>query len=211
MSNYKKSSSPVTSGGPVRLNSGWGVKSSSHCAVTCQAKYPPCYTFMYNKTTRHCTPGSTISNTSPPPTSSEGTLYVRSLSCEVTLGFTLVTYNTTTACLHVRRDIARNYTQAVAVCQAENSFLISLKTEEKVRLLNQVTYGADLWVGCNDIENEGSFVWMEDGAPATKSWLTGYPSGGTVNDCCVYYTHAMGLADQNCATQYSFVCEQSMF
>ena len=44
-----------------------------------------------------------------------------------------------------------------------------------------------IWIGCNDINHEGRFVWVHNNRPITFSnWTPREPSNGRgVEDCCV--------------------------
>ena len=54
-----------------------------------------------------------------------------------------------------------------------------------------------IWIGCNDLNQEGRFVWVHNNQPIVFSnWKPGEPNNNGGNeDCCMmgYYTHG---ADQ---------------
>ena len=64
------------------------------------------------------------------------------------------------------------------------------------------------WIGFNDIEEEGTWVWS-DGNPATfTSWYHGEPNDSGGEDCAGTDYGAIGTwNDFNCASALPFVCE----
>ena len=67
-----------------------------------------------------------------------------------------------------------------------------------------------VWVGANDIETEGTYVWVTNttflplGSPF---WLTGEPNNHLGDEHCVELHMANGLNDNRCLQANPFVCE----
>ena len=70
------------------------------------------------------------------------------------------------------------------------------------------------WIGLNDIQTEGTFVWV---GPSTsyRNWRTSEPSGG-IRENCVHMVpgRKWGIEwrgmwnDQSCSTKMSFICQK---
>lgn len=76
-------------------------------------------------------------------------------------------------------------------------------------------YGQSFWLGLNDIDNEGTYVWQGSGEIFTESsydhFNPGQPSGG--GEDCVEMRRAYGYYwnDLNCNTNYPYICETSRY
>ncbi|XP_039262239.2 CD209 antigen-like protein D [Styela clava] len=70
-----------------------------------------------------------------------------------------------------------------------------------------------LWVGLNDIQNEGSFIWS-DGQTSTKSntpWRAGEPNNYGNQDCgTIQYDWPTDLDDAPCSRIYRYICERDV-
>ncbi|CAH1265253.1 COLEC11 [Branchiostoma lanceolatum] len=106
------------------------------------------------------------------------------------------------------RDHCANHDSSVAVPkdQATNDFL--------VRLRNSADSGLSVWIGLNDIEEEGTFVW-EDGEDlgSFSDWSPGEPNNGPASGPadCVRIKGGTGTnlwGDYPCTTQYGVICEK---
>ena len=61
----------------------------------------------------------------------------------------------------------------------------------------------------NDAENEGDWVYTEDGAPATwTNFIEGQPNGGTGETCVAYADINIGMRDIPCTNTYYYICKQ---
>ena len=69
------------------------------------------------------------------------------------------------------------------------------------------------WIGYNDIDEEGNFVWVEDGQPGDwKVWWPGEPNNNhpTGNDeDCTEMSRYGTWNDQWCEESRPFVCERA--
>ncbi|KAH9488788.1 hypothetical protein Btru_050005 [Bulinus truncatus] len=150
--------------GPQRLNSGWTTKSRLDCVVMCRRKFGnSCKCFMYNKLTNLCTPCTGISAMSNPPSDPEGDLYF-SGSCDGYPDFSFYSGLSLTPSYSAFIDKWLNYTDATSVCKCLESNMFSPKNWNKYQLFLNITgLGNYEWVGLDDIESEGKFVWAEDG------------------------------------------------
>ena len=69
------------------------------------------------------------------------------------------------------------------------------------------------WVGINDEENEGQFVFESDGTSISysPSWFNGYGTKGTSNNCILFASEdgqTLDWIDWPCSYSYKSICEQ---
>ncbi|CAL1548326.1 unnamed protein product, partial [Lymnaea stagnalis] len=120
------------------------------------------------------------------------------------------------ACIGIFNETL-NYTQAVNACKEKQSFLISLKNRDKLEILrNEVstTYAAT-WIGLDDTDTEGNFIWIEDLTQLNDTlkvqiFNAGEPNNGRDKEHCVQYVskHKL-LNDDDCKELQPYVCEQT--
>ncbi|XP_055898570.1 collectin-10-like [Biomphalaria glabrata] len=178
-----------------------------------------CYSFLYNDNTKWCTPGGKLSPLQPEPTLQEGDLYVL-LSDDAYDGFSLRALNETTANV-ARYNKKVNYTVAQETCQCMKSSLYVPKTTDKFQLLLALlntSSGVNHWIGMNDIEIEGQFVWTDDGQVVDKGLMlelfeNGKPDNyGGLEDCVMITFYKLKgrsfLDDLYCSANRSFICEK---
>ena len=76
------------------------------------------------------------------------------------------------------------------------------------------TAGSSIWLGGNDIEEEGVWVWNSNGEAIdmNRFWLDGRPYEGDNARNCLMMASETGFVDYNCASSaYSYVCEYQVF
>ncbi|GFS06050.1 CD209 antigen [Elysia marginata] len=115
------------------------------------------------------------------------------------------------------RDITAkaNFDIARSTCVSYGGFLISIKTVEKLELFKSITSGQDRWVGLDDIDVEGQFVWHGDGSNLTAVqekavFSSGEPNNLGEEDCVQFRAHVQKLNDLPCHHKFGFVCERSL-
>ncbi|CAG5129956.1 unnamed protein product [Candidula unifasciata] len=173
-------------------------------------KYNNCTSFLFNSHSGLCTPGAYINEKQPLPSSEEGDFF-QSFYCDASKNFSVLSYLKTTACLALFGP--KTYMEADADCQSKGAYLISVKTLEKYKLmLFNLTGVRNSWIGCDDKESEGRFIWKEDGQVLTKEEYGLFAPGEPNNyrgaeDCVTILNSAVGLFDYNCSYSQYYVCE----
>ncbi|KAK3756143.1 hypothetical protein RRG08_001345 [Elysia crispata] len=103
---------------------------------------------------------------------------------------------------------ATTYNQATSQCASMRGYLASVKTAEKLALIIGLAKGDDVWVGLDDQEKEGLFVWQEDASLLTKVSIdTVFQRGGPSNgrkaeDCVMLWGSKSRLNDIRCWSTY---------
>ena len=92
-----------------------------------------------------------------------------------------------------------NYHAAEQHCQSLSekgrpAHLVSIQDEEENQFVAQYTKSVlgqerALWIGYNDIDVEGVFIWIDGSPVGYKSWATGFPAGSAYGnqDCTATY------------------------
>ena len=148
----------------------------------------------------------------PNPDQRNGDLYafscVDTADCDAYLDCALRTWRGERAYLvcngeNLDYDLAREF------CQAHGGDLAMVETEAEHLFLQGVS-GATLWIGLDDRETEGTFLWVDSSAPEVTAWREGEPNDHGEGEDCVAYTGSgadRGWNDYPCDTQRGFLCE----
>ena len=103
---------------------------------------------------------------------------------------------------------AATYTDAQAECWKEKGSLALPKSEaEYNKLLEARTSGGRVWIGLNDIGDEGNFKWDDGTRLGWKNWNPGQPDNGRDNEHCVHMISSGKWEDNNCQRRYWFLCQ----
>ena len=78
---------------------------------------------------------------------------------------------------------AASYGNAKAQCEADGSFLAIPRSQAEFQDLKpfftSLFTNEYIWIGINDIEQEGSFVGVDGSEISWTNWWSGQPNGGT--------------------------------
>ncbi|XP_019628227.1 PREDICTED: sushi, von Willebrand factor type A, EGF and pentraxin domain-containing protein 1-like [Branchiostoma belcheri] len=112
---------------------------------------------------------------------------------------------------YILLDESADYMTARKICESGGGYLVVVKDEgEHQFLIDHLNSTVDIWIGLDDIINEGTFVYS-DGSPlgAFSKWATGEPNDAVGNNDCVHLWPLAGMtwADTICTKEKRFVCE----
>lgn len=134
------------------------------------------------------------------------------LECDTSSGFKIETYSETSYC--VGRFGPTTYEEADEECTNRGGFLMSVKTGNKLNVLYyNVWKGQKTWVGCDDLAEEGTFIWKEDNRAVTATEYSQIFALGEPNDymkgedCVAIVSGPKGLSDYNCSYSMYYACE----
>ncbi|XP_077973115.1 alpha-N-acetylgalactosamine-specific lectin-like isoform X1 [Styela clava] len=103
-----------------------------------------------------------------------------------------------------------SYATAKANCQEKKANLASVGVRDSSMRnhLISLASGENVWIGLNDIEHEGNFIW-EDGVVSTADntpWINP-PDDYEGNEDCVHLTET-SLNDYDCSKLLPYICEK---
>ena len=79
-----------------------------------------------------------------------------------------------------------NWTQARQNCLSRSYDLATVTSvEENTLLYDNLIAGKNCWIGLNDIDNEGTFVWADNSNSTYRHWLYGQLNDGEDTQNCV--------------------------
>jgi len=104
------------------------------------------------------------------------------------------------------------WTDAQATCRGYGADLITLDDETEndwLTFLLGFTY--DRWIGLNDRDSEGNFVWSDGSTSAFRHWNGGEPNNFFGEDCAVIYPNGAAVGrwnDEDCGRDRRYICER---
>ena len=103
----------------------------------------------------------------------------------------------------------KNWTEAQKTCQIYNTSLITVKNQEENVYIQHRLNGDKGWIGFNDRDTEGTFVWAGNQSSNFTYWAPHQPNDFKLNEDCV---HTLGVAhkftwnDVNCRSCHNYTC-----
>ena len=101
-----------------------------------------------------------------------------------------------------------SYNDATNHCKSIGGYVAIIRSAEDNEYVKNVSNGQEVWIGVNDIKQEGKWVNSDEVTPVTKTfWNTGEPNNSNGNEDCTTSKHG-AWNDIACAGQnkYAFVC-----
>lgn len=129
--------------------------------------------------------------------------------CEAQTGCTLRISPAGAAYLLCKTQAA-TWQEARQFCETRSAHLVIIKdTEENKYLADQGI--EDPWIGLDDQDNEGTFVWVDGSTPDFTAWRAGEPSNsGAGEHCGMLFTEPARRGEWNdapCESTRPFICE----
>ncbi|KAL4237905.1 hypothetical protein ACF0H5_002615 [Mactra antiquata] len=118
-------------------------------------------------------------------------------------------------CYHFSRE-EESWVEAVQVCKQIQGTLLQIEDAAENAFIQsqaQLT-NVNYWIDLTDIEQEGTWVWMESGTPLSTTGFSdwnddpaNYKDDG--EDCAgLYEADGHKWAVTNCADNYNYICER---
>ena len=82
------------------------------------------------------------------------------------------------ACFSYSTSTGIDWVNARQQCITREYNLATVRSLEENTLMSSLTTGAQCWIGYNDRDNEGTFVWADGSASTYTRWAPGEPNGG---------------------------------
>ncbi|KAL9972572.1 hypothetical protein ACROYT_G018902 [Oculina patagonica] len=118
--------------------------------------------------------------------------------------FSGVCYSTSHSC--------KNWTEAQKTCQNSNAKLITVRNQEENVYVQHRLNGAKGWIGLNDRDSEGTFVWADKQSNDFTYWAQNQPNDFNNEDC----VHTLGVGhsfmwnDVSCASCHNYTCSEDL-
>ena len=119
--------------------------------------------------------------------------------------FSGVCYSTSQSC--------KNWTEAQNTCQNYSANLVSIRTQEENVYVQHRLNGARGWIGLNDRNSEGTFVWADSRSNSFTYWAQSQPNDFNNEDC----VHTLGIRhgfmwnDVSCASCHNYTCSEGVY
>ncbi|KAI8785224.1 CD209 antigen [Biomphalaria glabrata] len=138
-----------------------------------------------------------------------------SVACRKNPGFEQVFYESARMCLFWSSD-TKTFADAKADCKARGARLGVFKGADKMALLTSQfnIWSRDIWIGLDDIQNEGTFVWHDGTVLDKKDYYPLYfdiknPNDYENNqDCVQLWNESSKMDDDMCYVAKHYVCEK---
>ena len=103
----------------------------------------------------------------------------------------------------------KNWNQSKSECFNHDQRLASVLSKREEEITKKiVSPNTGLWIGLNDIENEGVYVWVDGSTYDFINWAVPYPTGGRDLNCVLIYNGES--SDQNCNdTRQNHLCSST--
>ncbi|KAL4617320.1 macrophage mannose receptor 1-like [Arapaima gigas] len=117
------------------------------------------------------------------------------------------------SCYHFENEMVKNWHDAETYCTNQNGHLASIHSEEEISFLSAHMTRSS-WVGLNDIQTEGTYVWS-DGTPTDfLLWDHNQPDNWQGNEDCIQvrgvdHSNPGTLNDQFCTSTFPFICKKA--
>ncbi len=132
-------------------------------------------------------------------------------NCKAKTGCTLVTRRDESAYL-LCKDAPKTWQAARNFCKSLGADLLVIESLEENDWIAEQSV-TNPWIGINDIQTEGTFVWLDGESTGFTRWNEGEPNdSGGAEDCGLLYTGADSAGawnDAPCGNEYQFVCEDT--
>ena len=69
-----------------------------------------------------------------------------------------------------------NYLDAKAQCESDGVYLATPRSDDQNAFLSSLIPNENIWIGLNDIDEEGTFVSVDDKEVSYTNWYTGEPN-----------------------------------
>ncbi|XP_072570731.1 uncharacterized protein [Paramormyrops kingsleyae] len=116
-------------------------------------------------------------------------------------------------CYHFEAESVKTWQDAETYCANQNGHLASFHSEEEVSFLSAHMTRSS-WLGLNDIQTEGNYVWTDGTLASFLPWDHNQPDNWQNNEDCIAmrgvdHSNPGYLNDQFCTTTFPFVCKKA--
>ncbi|XP_040202225.1 hepatic lectin-like isoform X2 [Rana temporaria] len=102
-----------------------------------------------------------------------------------------------------------NWTNAEKMCLNRESHLVIVNSESEQTFLHKNYNKKNYWIGLTDVDNEGTFQWIDGTEVSYTSWRDREPNGGTKENCANLYKDRK-WNDYDCNINNHAICEKRL-
>ncbi|XP_074615208.1 uncharacterized protein LOC141874734 isoform X6 [Acropora palmata] len=124
---------------------------------------------------------------------------------DCTKGWKKLTLNSVQGCYKLFKE-KKAWEHALVSCMDKKASLASILSDDEQTMISQVYSKSNFWIGYNDIDNEGDWVWTDRATSSYTNWDDKSPNNGGVS-CAIVTTNGR-WHDEPCQSQYGFICKK---
>ncbi|KAH9488647.1 hypothetical protein Btru_064876 [Bulinus truncatus] len=199
--------------GIIPFNNGSKSRSRLQCSVSCLSNSSYCRHSLYDDVVQLCLLGKDLGSAGIKPPAGQHMYSLWTKYCDVSLGYNSTIMKTYGLCLYIS-NYSVTFAVATTECTNRQGLIVMIKTVSKkqtvldiLKILNR----SSGWIGQDDIQTEGVWVWS-DGTLVTTSEITilytsGYPNNWNNEDCAILVAQSNSANDITCSYTTSYKCE----
>ncbi|XP_067249434.1 CD209 antigen-like protein A [Chanodichthys erythropterus] len=103
----------------------------------------------------------------------------------------------------------KSWNESRRYCTERGADLIIINNkEERDFVQKNIDPGSLFWIGLTDIDEEGSWKWVDGSTPTFWFWKTNEPNGQRGENCAI--VRSTIWADYRCSNAYPWICEKNI-
>ncbi|XP_048008546.1 C-type lectin domain family 17, member A-like [Megalobrama amblycephala] len=103
----------------------------------------------------------------------------------------------------------KSWNESRRYCTERGADLIIINNKEERDFVEKnIDRRTLFWIGLTDIDEEGSWKWVDGSTPTFWFWRTNEPNGQRGENCAV--VHSTIWADYRCSNAYPWICEKNI-
>ena len=107
-----------------------------------------------------------------------------------------------------------DWNDARMMCQLHGGDLASITSKQEESKIKGLLLGypgdKSFWLGLNDKEIEGKYVWSDGSEYSYRNWREGEPNDKWGEDCTVTMS-SLKWNDEGCERKYFFICKNPVY
>ncbi|KAG7254781.1 hypothetical protein CRUP_013303, partial [Coryphaenoides rupestris] len=117
-------------------------------------------------------------------------------------------------CYYASGSKKKSWEESRQDCQSKAARLVTINSQEEQKFVNTLLPpSTKAWMGLNDMETEGNWIWLDRTTPTTTYWQSGQPNSYGGNQDCVEFIHKSSgqlgeWNDDSCDAKNPWICEE---
>ncbi|XP_051972995.1 CD209 antigen-like protein E [Xyrauchen texanus] len=102
----------------------------------------------------------------------------------------------------------KNWSESRRYCTERGADLVIINNTKEQEFVVNITVGSKIWIGLTDIDEEGTWKWVDGSIPTSVFWRDTEPGGNSGENCALI--DSSKWADYPCDSEYDkWICEKS--